>query len=132
MADAWNGTCPRCGNEKAYQGFSEWECPNERCSYYTKKQKAMVDEELSQQKKAEKEYLDDCGEYDLGQSDEEDYNKVLDQMYGLWSGGWRAPAAQPPAASKDNSQQPGDDSAGENADSDDIYAYDLPPDMALD
>lgn len=119
MANAWNGTCPRCDNPHAYQGFSEWECPNERCSFFTKKQKELVDEELSQQRKAE-EILDVYGECDLSQVDhEENYNKVIDQMYGLWSN-----ALHSDPQTTDN-QKPSNDASEENDDNDYIYAYNL-------
>lgn len=40
--EPWNGTCPACGNKKAYQGFFSWECPETKCKYFTEAQNEMV------------------------------------------------------------------------------------------
>jgi len=43
MANAWNYTCPSCKSPKAYHGFNSYECPNENCVHFTKKQKLAVE-----------------------------------------------------------------------------------------
>lgn len=39
----WNGTCPSCGDTRAYQSFLSWECPNPDCKYHTKTQEDLVE-----------------------------------------------------------------------------------------
>lgn len=53
----FNGTCPRCQDVRAYQGFSSWECPNYSCKNYTETQKDLVDQ-----------YQKECLEYNLENS----------------------------------------------------------------
>ena len=39
----WNGTCPCCGDERAYQGFFDWECPNPACKKHSKAQEDIIE-----------------------------------------------------------------------------------------
>lgn len=53
MEKPWNGQCPRCGNLRAYQGFSAWQCPHPYCDNYTQSQEELVDQEEERMKAAE-------------------------------------------------------------------------------
>jgi hypothetical protein len=39
----WNGTCPCCGDERAYQSFLDWQCPNPACKKHTQCQEDLVE-----------------------------------------------------------------------------------------
>ena len=135
MTDAWNGTCFKCGNTKAYEGLSSWECPNEHCSNFSKKQKALVDAELKVEaglQKPEQLELDFADTEPCGPPDDVDDPYAF--PYGTFGMGAVAPKKKTVAAVDVSSTKDDDaDSAAEEFDLDMYnYQYGLPDDMALD
>ena len=148
QTDAWNGTCPRCGSVRAYEGFSKWECPKDGCDFFSAKQKKLVDDELELRAKIQKEYDRDTEpgenlELDLekqdsdapGAPDDDAYLDAVAYGYGMF-----APPAPPPIPPVGPTPPPpppakdSDDKKQQNDDDLDMYPYDLAdlPDLNLD
>lgn len=118
--DAWNGTCPRCGNPNSWEGFSSWECPNENCSNFTKKQHDFVEKErdlqnqaeLAQERKEQNPPAPSQGEnLELDLDDPDAY------LWGVYG------APDPPELDDGNNNQPYSD---EELDDLDNYPYNIP------
>jgi len=147
QTDAWNGTCPRCGSARAYEGFSKWECPKDGCDFFSAKQKKLVGDELELRAKIQKEYNRDTQpgenlELDLEQQDDSGppddvYLDAVAYGYGMFVPPAPPPTPPPvgppppPPPAKDSDT---DDNKQENDDDLAMYPYDLAdlPDLNLD
>ena len=152
MTDAWNGSCPKCNNTMAYEGFHSWECPDSNCENFSAKQKKLVDDELEAQEAAEREYdqlQNPVKEEDKDEADPRDPNEVDfddrdtlppgppdddDETDYAWGTIFGIPSTQKPKPKAPAPQKSTPTKLQENLEDGDSYPfpYDIPQDLSFD